>query len=171
MEQTFHILVVDDDPNVLAAYVHALKRVEGVTVHQAEDRATAKAILKKFRLTEGEPANANQLIAVAFIDQNLGDFNPQIWRDDIRGAEGLALVPYIKEFVSRPTRVVMLTAYQGTSDDQGFLAGRDRADGYLKKIEGDDGNFAAQVSRICREEIPRFAEAVRLYNLKLEDKR
>ena len=169
MEQTYHILAVDDDKRVLDTYEFALGKIAGVTVHKAANRAEAQAILKGFRHEQGLAASATGLIAVAFIDQNLGDYDPKLWNDDIKGAEGLALVPYFKEFVSPLTRVVMLTAYAGTPADQGFLAGRDRADGYLKKGVGE-GSFASQVAQTCREEIQRFAEAVRLYNLKLGDK-
>ncbi|MBF0448736.1 MAG: hypothetical protein HQL67_11090 [Magnetococcales bacterium] len=167
MGKVYQVLVVDDDPGVLAAYKHALKKVPGVNPHLVKNRAGAQRLLKNFHFTKGVKVDPSNLIAISFIDQKLmGDYDPKVWHGDIEGAEGLAMVPYIKRF-SPLTRVLMVTAFQGTPEDQGFLAGRDRADGYIKKVNDPKGITNA-IRNICKEEIARFEEAVKFYNMRLE---
>ncbi|GAB6040772.1 hypothetical protein [Endothiovibrio diazotrophicus] len=164
MTEKYQILVVDDEESVRAGYDHALAEFPDAKIHLASNRDEALRILEGFRLLEGTRAQLGSLIAVAFIDQRLGDFNPKKWPNDIDGAEGITLIPYIKQRICPLTRVIMVTAFAGTEEDKGYYAGLERADGYMGKAK----SFQTNIHDTYRKAVRDFERAVESYNLELE---
>lgn len=166
METKYNVLVLDDDPGVIETYKTALDEFPEATVLTAQNRREAQEIVDQFTCKERDLLDPERLIAVAFIDQNLGDYDPEYWNEDREGAEGIAMVRHIKRNVCPLTRVHVITAYAGTPADHGFPAAKNEADGYISKLTG--GGLIEQVPHHYRSAAAGFKEAVELHNLRIK---
>ncbi|MBF0097820.1 MAG: response regulator [Magnetococcales bacterium] len=141
----FNVLIVDDDPAVLAEYRFLLAK-EGFKVFQAQNRADTLPYIEQFRLDKRKPPeDIAQILALAIVDQNLKDPDPRKYERDYSAAGGIPLITQLRA-ASPPTRILVCTAFKGTPADEGFAAARAGADAYLGK-----GDPALLLDRVRKE--------------------
>lgn len=168
------VLVLDDDDAVrasLAARVEEslrrLKLVAGIQVLSARSRNEALAMLAAEGVAPAASSLADLLrkpLALALVDQRLGDYDPVGWPDDVNGAEGLAFVELLKGMLL-PPQVLMLTAHAKTADTQGFAARGAGADAYVDKADFSP----AQLHQLLETHLRYFFDIEYLNGLAVSD--
>ncbi|MES9881354.1 MAG: response regulator [Sedimenticola sp.] len=153
----YNILIVDDKSGVVTTYKGQLNQLDNFQIHTAASRVEAYEILKGFR-KKGDQyiCDKGDVLALAILDQNLEDqdYDDELFDPDWSLAGGLTLIQEIK-LLFLPTRVVVLTAYQGTEDDMAFEAAQMKADSYLQKGNVEGEHFKAMI----REQLQAFDDA------------
>ena len=167
----YNILIVDDQASVHTDFDFILDSPRYQLLH-ATNRTEALELLKQFKLPPDTPApTVSSVLALAIIDQNLGDYDPATFHNDQRREEGLALIDQIKGEYSPVTRVVINTAYFATAENRGFQAAEAGADDYWDKGKKESGsNNQQQIKDLVEHQLEIFKEFLQFHNDSLSQK-